>query len=526
MLERRGQTTLYELIVKMKNEIKPTLPGMEELIHSPKVINKSKKIKTTEDTPLKIEKNDHVDCVSNLKEEARINIGIEDIFGLAYEQLNLLDSIETGYKLDESNDLLKKLVLSRLHNPTSKNKSVKELKKHYNEDVHVDTIYRLMDKVYENIDGIKKKILSTTLGLFQEKVDVAFFDVTTLYFESFIPDELRHAGFSKDNKFKETQVMLALITTVDGLPLGYELFPGNTYEGNTLIKVVDELQKNYDLRNTFIVADRAMFSRQNLDALDEKSVKFIVAAKLKTLKSDLKNQIITTVQTGIKNYPEQHSFNFDLDYEGRRLVVSYCQKRADKDLKDRERLVDRIKKKMKNDKVALADLINNTGTKKYLKIDRLNKKEATLNFEKIEEDSLWDGIHGVITNHKSEELNTLEVLKNYKNLWQIEAAFRVNKNDLKMRPIFHWNARRIKAHILICFLSYTLATQVRYKLKQLGLKISFDALREELSQMQASILKEEKSGRKYIMPSKVTETQRAIYRAFDLSINEKTRLLR
>ena len=116
-----------------------------------------------------------------------------------------------------------------------------------------------MDKLYKKEDEIKARMFHKTLSLLKEEVRVLFFDVTTLYFESFDPDTLRLCGYSKDNKVKETQVVLALMTSVEGLPVGYELFPGNTYEGKTLIRVIEKIEKTYSILDVSIVADRAMF---------------------------------------------------------------------------------------------------------------------------------------------------------------------------------------------------------------------------------------------------------------------------
>ena len=508
-LKRVGE----EMIIKLKNEDDPVLPGLESIIHAPQ------KRETKQDIP--------ADMVSiqGLKEESRIFEGVEDIFGKAFDSLSLLNSIDTGYKKKEANDLLKDVVLARLSDPTSKKKSVKNIEKDKNKKLDLDQVYRMMDKVHENEDRIKTKICDNTLDLFNQQVDVAFFDVTTLYFESFTPDDLRSSGFSKDNKFKETQVMLALITTTDGLPIGYELFPGNTYEGHTLITVIEQVEKNYNLSNTFIVADRGMFSKNNLEKLDEKNVKFIVAAKLKAMKKDFKNQVTDDVLKALEGHPDLKEWTKDYIYEGRRLVVNYTKKRASKDKKDRDRLVERIKKKMKNEKVLLADLINNTGTKKYLKIERKGSKEATLNEDKITEHAKWDGIHAVITNHLDKDLCSDQILKRYRNLWQIEAAFRVNKHDLKMRPIYHWTEKRIKSHVLICFMAYSLAAFVRYKLNKANIKISFEEIRDELERVQSSVVKDNVTGRRFILPSRPTEIQEKIYKVFGLEINDQIKFL-
>ncbi len=499
-----------EMIIKIKNEISPTLPGMETIIHAVKKKSSQEKDMAN---------------IKSLEEEARINTGITDIFGHAYEQLNLMDTIATGYKQEESNELLQEIVLSRIHDPVSKRRSVRNIEQEKNESVDLDKVYRMMDKVFANQDRIKDKIRSSTLDLLNQKVDIAFFDVTTLYFESFTPDNLRNFGFSKDNKFKETQIMLALITTTEGLPLGYELYPGNTYEGNTLITVIEQLEKQYTLSDTFIVADRAMFTQENLSKLERKKVKFIVAAKLKTIKKAIKEQVVADVLQAKTDNTQLENFTKDYEYEGRRLVVSYSKKRADKDKKDRERLIERIEKKMTNGKVRLADLINNTGTKKYLKLEKKGAKEASLNTDKILEATKWDGIHGVITNHLSQELSSQEILKRYTGLWQIEAAFRVNKHDLKMRPIYHWTPNRIKAHILICFIAYSLTSFIRYKLNQKKIKLSFEEIQNELGRREASIVKDKITGKRFIIPSKITELQKSIYTALNLPISNKIKML-
>ncbi|MFZ2396876.1 MAG: transposase [Smithella sp.] len=120
-----------------------------------------------------------------------------------------------------------------------------------------------------------------------------FFDVTTLYFERIDTDELRALGFSKDCKFKEVQVVLALVTTTKGLPITYKLFPGNTYEGGgTLMEMVKDLQTQYAIKHILLVADRAMFNEDNLSFMESLGIQYIVAAKLKALPKSLKADIL------------------------------------------------------------------------------------------------------------------------------------------------------------------------------------------------------------------------------------------
>ena len=505
-----------EMIVKIKNDITPALPGLEEATYAPQKKEEKKTVVAIED----------------LVEEKRITTGIDEIFNEVFQQMDLLNSINTGYKQEEVNELFQRCVIERVENPVSKRQSVKNMHTKKGISIDLDKVYRMMDKVYKNKDRIKKKISDVTINLFNQKVDVAFFDVTTLYFESFIPDDLKSSGFSKDGKFKETQIMLSLITTTDGLPLGYEIFPGNSYEGNTLITVIEEVEKNYNLSNTFVVADRAMFTETNLKKLEQKNVKFIVAAKLKTMKKEKKNQILNDFEELRKQYPKEDFLLKEYTHNKRRLIVSYSKKRAAKDKKDRERLVERIKKKMKGEKVLLADLINNTGTKKYLDIEKKSETKkkncsttAILSHKKIEAHERWDGIHAVITSDSGQEYSATEILDRYRNLWQIEAAFRINKHDLKMRPIYHWTPKRIHAHILICFVAYSLVAFAKYKLKKHQVKLSFQQIREELEQVQYSVVRDKVNNQKFLIPSALTKNQQKIFKAFGLKLASTPKIL-
>ena len=118
------------------------------------------------------------------------------------------------------------------------------------------------------------------------------------------------------------------------------------------------------------------------------------------------------------------------------------------------------------------------------------------------------------------------MFERYRGLWQIEAAFRVNKHDLKMRPIFHWSPKRIKSHILICYMAYALVATAKHKLKKSNLNLSINRIKEELSYIQASVVRDKKSGKRFLMPSKANDVQKAIYSAFGLELQEKAQYLK
>ncbi len=162
-----------------------------------------------------------------------MDAGIREAFGNLYSALGW-DRL-CGARRMSANRIIKELVLARLAQPLSKRATVRELEGHGALALNLDLVYRSMDRIDDAlIDRIRKRSFEAAETLLAEPVTALFYDTTTLYFESERDDELRAKGYSKDGKPHRVQVLFALLITPDGLPIGYELFPGNTYEGNTL----------------------------------------------------------------------------------------------------------------------------------------------------------------------------------------------------------------------------------------------------------------------------------------------------
>ncbi|MBI4129600.1 IS1634 family transposase, partial [Candidatus Peregrinibacteria bacterium] len=360
----------------------------------------------------------------DLREQSRVIEGIRDILGGVYDELGFGGVLKPSRRDACGDGILRDLVLARLATPASKRKSVEILGRSHGIARSLDQVYRMMDQVAARESEIRDAVGAATLGLFQKGIDVLFFDVTTLYFESFTADELRGFGFSKDCKFKQTQVMLALITTTGGLPITYELFPGNTFEGHTLIPIIELLKKRFEVREILLVADRAMFTRKNLDQMDALGLRYIVAAKLRKLPPALREKILSEPGYLVAQVEDELHWLGEFEHEGRRLISSYSPERAKKDRFDRARLIERLEKKRKGrDSLPVAEVIGNSGTAKFLNIE---KAAARLDPKKIANDALWDGMHGVITNVR--DMSAVSVLSRYRGLWQIEEAFRINKH--------------------------------------------------------------------------------------------------
>ena len=510
-----------DLLVKLQNHKQPALPTMTKVIYSkePEYVNK----KPQPQMKKKTEKPLSLFSLTRPCEKERVHYGIKGVCGAVYKQMGFHTIIQGTKKDEQWNDILKFCVLSRVAHPDSKRKTVETLREDFNEQVHLDKMYRMMDRLYPRISRVKDLVAKNTLCLFNQQVDVLFFDVTTLYFESFEEDGLRQCGFSKDLKFKETQVVLALVTNQEGHPLSYELFPGRMSEARTLISTVDQLKRRFHVRKAVLVADRAMFNDKNLQMMEKEGIQYVVAARLKSLSKVEKEEILNPERFKLSKIVSELHWVKEFEYrakdqqreEGkkhRRLIVSYSKKRAKKDEADRLRLIKRLMKKVKNNHISIKSLISNYGTKRYIRVE--NNSKAVLNEQKIKEESLWDGLHGVVTN--IEGRSATELLTRYRRLWKIEEAFRVCKHTLKMRPIYHWKRRRIETHIAICFLAYSLSYTMKHRMEQRGVPFSIEKMREVLKRDQYSLIEDQETKKLYRLPSKLSEPIRAIYEAFGL----------
>ena len=212
--------------------------------------------------------------LKSLREEARSTIGIHEVFGSLYQQLGFDQVLSSRKKV--AKNYLQNIVMARLSNPLSKRASVKTLKEDFGIRLNLDMVYRMMDDLDSQVIN-KLKDLSYIGGqnLLNGKFDVMFYDATTLYFESVEEDKLRSKGYSKDMKFNQVQVLLAIMVTSNGIPIGYELFPGNKFEGHTLQEAIKRIDSKYDLNRICIVADRGLLSADNLEYLEASGHRYI-----------------------------------------------------------------------------------------------------------------------------------------------------------------------------------------------------------------------------------------------------------
>jgi transposase len=351
--------------------------------------------------------------------------------------------------------LFRHLVLFRIIHPASKLKTTSYLSRHYSDFQDVRQVYYYMDKLHARQQDIVQNIsYHHTLQLLGGKISIMFYDVTTLYFEADAEDELRKRGFSKDGRHAQPQIVLGLLVSIGGYPLAYDIFEGNKFEGHTMLPVIESFKKKYQIERPVIIADSGLLSDENISELVEKKYEFILGARIKNEAKEIKNNILAL---NLKN-----GESAILPKGKNRLIISYSQARAKKDKFNRERGLKKLEKQIQSNKLTKSN-INNRGYNKYLRIE--GKVKISIDMEKFEQDALWDGLKGYLTNSS---LSKEAIIDNYRELWNIEKAFRISKHDLQIRPIYHRAERRIEAHICISFVAYKVYKELERQLKAKG----------------------------------------------------------
>jgi transposase len=460
--------------------------------------------------------------LSDVAEVARRVEGPHEVLGSLFDYLHF-DKILPAH----GTAMLRDLVIARVMAPDSKRASAAELEEHYGRSYPLDRLYRLMDALHKRLDRLKQIVLEATTALTGGTVQVMLFDVTTLYFESVDVDELRTFGYSKDQKYHCTQVVLALATDEDGLPIGYELFPGNTAEVKTLLACMQRWQQSLKVDKVSFVADRALCSKANLVALEAAPWNYVVAMPLRrSLKAAEQAQVLQTSLAAPCEVEGELVWVREFDWLGRRLIVTYSSKRAHKDRADRQALLARLSAKLgpsqrvdkKTGEITAAKpnaqkLITNSGYLRY--VEQADSGGAfVLDEDKIANDAAWDGLHAIVTNDRTSSAKQL--LARYRRLWVIEESFRTLKHGLAVRPIYHFKPERIAAHIGLCYLAFALTRHAQQRIKLAQQAMSVERIRAVLHGVQASIVQHKTTKAKYRLPSVFGHDAARIYKAFGL----------
>lgn len=378
----------------------------------------------------------------------RYRILHECLFGVAIKLKFHLLGKDLGLS-EKSIDIVNDLVITRIAHPASKIESFDFISDYFGIKHSRRDFYRVLSELPKLKDDVERKIIAVAKKHFGFNFSLVFYDLTTLYFESFETDDLRKIGFSKDNKSANPQLMIGLMVNDSGFPISYQLFSGNKFEGHTLMPSILALKKKYKIKKMTVVADSAMISDDNITFLKSENLNYIVAARtfnlpIKTIEEvsqqlNQKDEAIIRIKTASKGD----------------LILSFSKKRYAKEKREMDKQLEKANHYLKHP--SSAEIIKRT---KFLRGKKLGYE---LNQELIHKASLLLGIKGYYTNLKESDLTNEEIISHYKNLWRVEQAFRISKSDLKTRPIFHNKQHAIETHILICFMALALAKYIEIK---------------------------------------------------------------
>ena len=420
-----------------------------------------------------------------------LNIGIAPIKAL-WENLGLHDAMrylagKRGQQFDYPLTTFY-LAASGLLNPAGNQASFRD-KDNYLMDFSpisdLNHIYRTLDLLAEDANAVIRSLNRAIGKLIDRSVTAAFYDVTTYAFESQDADALRNFGMSKDGKPGKVQVMLGLLMDQHGIPINYELFPGNTSEFGTMLPIVKAFFKANKVKDVVVVADRGLNSGDNLLGLQECGCKFVIAQKLSNCDSaakakvlddnwgstvkdddgeivlkykrlDIKKDVFETKITPLGKAVKTSKVSATLDVK---WVLTYSAKRRAKDEADLDSAVEKAQRAIETGAAAK----QSQGLRSLIKFDK-SKSNPRLDLKKIEEKRRWAGYYAICTNLTN--WSDMQVADTYAQLWRIENCFRVSKSSLKTRPCFVWTERRIRGHFLTCYLALTLVKIMEYQVRQ------------------------------------------------------------
>jgi transposase len=470
----RDPDEIQRLLLQGKQIVHAPPPGTQWLFS----------IKTKEDAAIE----NFVSGLSNAQIRTR---GPELIFGTLFDRIGFNAIAE---------ELFRHITIARLVYPGSKLKTIDYLARYQGVRLSVYAIYRFMDKFNSRYkseaEAIAYRYTKKQLGT----IAVVFYDMTTLYFEAEDEDDLRRIGFSKDGKFQNPQILLGLLVGQEGLPIGYDIFEGNPFEGHTLIPTLQKIEAKYDLGKPIVVADAALLSKENIKILSQEGYHFILGGRIKNESEPMKAKILEAAQ-GLSN-----GDGFILNKpDGTRLAVTYSDARAKKDAHNRDKGVRKLRQRVRLGRLTKEN-INNQGYNKFLTIQ--GEASVAIDENKIKADAIWDGLKGYVTNTS---LSSREAAQTYLHLWQIEKAFRISKTDLKVRPIHHYLRTRIEAHVCIAFVAYTIYKELERLLKVRQVPMSprrAAELTQTMYEMQYTL---PGLGEKKCQLLKMDEEQRALY---------------
>ncbi|MCF7925113.1 MAG: IS1634 family transposase [Candidatus Izimaplasma sp.] len=413
--------------------------------------------------------------------------------GLSSFMKTYQETVKCQYDLD---DILKLMVFSRCLNPASKKKTYENKGNYFFEfsDFKLEDMYKSLDYLATIKDEVTYAMHQGISEEYGRDCTLVFYDVTNYYFESEELNGLRQKGVSKEKR-KTGIVQMGLFIDRTGIPITYELFPGNTNDLSTMKPILEKIKKQYNLGKITIVADKGNNSGKNLDYIHKNNDHYIVSQKIRMRGNKLANIVLDQEdyimnEFGTFKYKTVERLREVKNKKGQIIsrikehLLCFWSLKEERYQHGKRGLLDETIDKFINNP-SLLDASNSFGVKKYFKKTPYDKDTGEIiktknhyefNQEKYERDIALDGYYAIVTNDL--ELTPFDIIDKYRQLSVIEDSFRVTKSDLEGRPVYVWTDEHIKGHFLTCFIALTL-----YRLLQLETenKYSVNKLKEALN---------------------------------------------
>jgi len=364
--------------------------------------------------------------------------------------------------------------------------------------------YRALDHLLEMKEEVENHLYGQFRDLFSMEVDLVFYDLTSSYFEGDGPEGLAQLGYSRDHEPGKSQIVIGLILS-NGLPIGHEVFEGNRVDKKTVKEVLSKLKDQFKIKRCIFVGDRGLVTKENLELLEKMEGYESILALRKRRNKEVKEIML---ESGVPIYSRLRK---DLEYrevggkEGLRFVVCRNPEIAQEEKRERQADMEGIEKDLTELKMKLSSqkrpsfkriilqveeiLSHHHGKRLYgYEVDEKNRNFEYFKKEKeIELENELDGVYILRTHEK--DLSPEEIIDAYKDLADVERAFRNLKTPLKLRPFFHHKERRVRAHVFICVLAYIIQRVVEKILRDGELKLTGEKVFRLFQQMGVAVMK-------------------------------------
>lgn len=361
--------------------------------------------------------------------------------------------------------------------------------------------YKVLNILLRHKEEIEKDIYDNLVDLFGLKVDVVFYDMTSLYFEGEGPEGLAEYGKSKDGKVRNRQILLGIVMA-SGWPVAHHVFSGNSSEKKTVPIIIEDLKKRFKIEKIIFVGDSGMVSPENIEEIEKQEYKYIIAQKRrrnkeieKVLADNSDKWLICGKGTKVKEVNiSDRTRHFVVHSEGRQ---SYEHTILENNIKKTEFNLERLKKELNRGEIKkpenigykVSSVLNKAKGYRYFswEITKDGKFQYWQDEEKMKKEKAIEGIYVLKSNDKN--ITPQETVTAYKELCNVESLFREFKDVLEGRPIWHRTEEGTKAHIFIRALGYLLDTALHKKMEESGVNLTVEEAIKSLGQVKIAELK-------------------------------------